>query len=47
MKVFRSANLRAHVLVKWPATHLMFGSISTRSLILFSIKIRNGIDPLL
>jgi hypothetical protein len=44
LKVSRSANLRAHVLVKWATTHIVFGSIPTRSPILFSLKIKNGKD---
>jgi len=43
-KVSRYANFRAHVLAKWAATHLVFGSISTGSPILSSIKIKNGND---
>jgi hypothetical protein len=43
-KVFRCANLHAHVLVKWAATHLMFGSIPICSPIFSSIRIKNGKD---
>jgi hypothetical protein len=43
-KVSRCVNLRAHVLAKWVATHIVFGSIPS-SLILSSIMIKNGKDP--
>jgi hypothetical protein len=45
LKVSRSANFRAHVLGKWAASHLVFGSIPTGSTILSSIRIRSGKDP--
>jgi hypothetical protein len=45
LKVSRSANFRAHVLGKWAASHLVFGSIPTGSTILSSIRIRSGKYP--
>ena len=45
LKVSRYANFRAHVLAKWAATHLVFGSIPLGSPILSSIRIKNEKDP--
>jgi hypothetical protein len=45
LKVSRCANFRAHVLAKWAATNLVFGSIPIGSPILSSSRIRSGKDP--
>lgn len=44
-KVSRSANVRAHLLARWAASNLVFGSIPNWSPILSSIRIKNGNDP--
>jgi hypothetical protein len=45
VKVSRCANVRAHSLARWAASHLVFGSIPNWSPILTSIRIKNGKDP--
>jgi hypothetical protein len=45
VKVSRCANFSAHVLAKWAASHLVFGSIPIGSSILSSIRIKNRKDP--
>jgi hypothetical protein len=45
--VSRCVNYRAHALAKWTAFHLVFRNISIGSLILSSIRIESGKDPLL
>jgi hypothetical protein len=44
-KISRSANVRAHLLARWAAFNLVFGSILNWSLIISSIRIKNGDDP--
>jgi hypothetical protein len=44
LKISRCVNFRAHELVKWVATHLVFGNISLGFPILSSIRIKNGND---
>jgi hypothetical protein len=44
-KVSKCAIFRAHALAKWAAIHHVFGSISTGSPILSSIRIKNGKNP--
>jgi hypothetical protein len=45
LKVFRSANFRAHALGKWAATNHVFSSIPKGSPILSSVRIQSGKDP--
>jgi hypothetical protein len=44
-KISRSANVRAHLLARWAASNLVFGSIPNWSPILSSIRIKNGDNP--
>ncbi|GLT61083.1 hypothetical protein SLA2020_338140 [Shorea laevis] len=44
-KVSRSINLRAHLVVKWAASHNCYGSIPTSLPFLSAVRIMSGHDP--
>jgi hypothetical protein len=44
-KVSRSINLRAHLVVKWAASHNVYGSIPTSLPFLSAVRIKSGHDP--
>ncbi|XP_059441832.1 uncharacterized protein LOC132174155 [Corylus avellana] len=45
LKISRSANVCAHNVARWAASHHVFGSIPTSSSFLSSVRFRSGKDP--
>jgi hypothetical protein len=45
LKIYRSANVCAHNVAKWAASHRVFGSIPNSSPFLSSVRFRSGKDP--
>jgi hypothetical protein len=45
VKISRCANIGAHLVARWAASHLVFGSIPTNSPFISSIRLRSGKDP--
>jgi hypothetical protein len=45
LKSSRCANFCAHLVARWAASHLVFGSIPNSSAFLSSVRIRSGKDP--